>query len=398
MNCITGNSGNKRVLISGGGIAGLTLGILLRRQGWDPLVIERDAALRTEGYIVDIFGTGWDIAERIGVIDALKEVRYPLDYMEYISKDGRPFLSIEMARLKQAFGNKYLPLQRSDLERVLFERAKSEGLSVRFGTQVRNVRDNGSLVEVEFEDNSRDSFSLVFGADGVHSRIRQMVFGREEQFARFLGAYVAAFQAVNKYGIKRSIKFFEEPGRLVAFYPLSDSVLTTIYIFRSGNSGFIPRAERLSLIQNKFKGAGWICRRILEEVEPSVSVFLDSYTQIVMPSWSKGRIALLGDACGCLTMVSGQGSQVAMGEAYVISRELEYHRDDFAQAFRNYEKFYKPMVSKKQNDAARFLKIVIPPAHFPSCLRRSALRIIFRWPFINLVPMYFGSKSALKNY
>jgi 2-polyprenyl-6-methoxyphenol hydroxylase-like FAD-dependent oxidoreductase len=382
---------SKRVLISGGGIAGLTLGILLYRGGWEPLIIERDPAVRKEGYIIDVFGTAWDVAERIGILDTLKQVSYPLDYLAYVDRAGRPFVSIEMDRIKRAFKNKFLTLRRSDLERALFEKAQSEGLGVRFGTQLRSMNDTGSAVEVEFEDGVKDSFSLVFGADGAHSRTRQLVFGKEEQFARFLGASVAAFHTANRYGLKNTIMMYENTGRLVAVYPISEKVITTIYLFRNRNSAYVPQEERLALLQQNFGDAGWICKTILDDLEPSTPIFLDSYTQILMSSWSKGRTVLLGDACGCLTMVSGQGSHVAMGEAYIIARELEQNRAAMTWSFQNYERFFKPVVRKKQNNAALLLKVVIPSAHTPECLRHAGIKLLFGSPLINFMPLYFGS-------
>jgi 2-polyprenyl-6-methoxyphenol hydroxylase-like FAD-dependent oxidoreductase len=337
------------------------------------------------------------VAERIGIIDAIKEVRYPLDYMEYVDKAGKPYMSVEMNRIKWAFENKYLPMQRSDLERILFEKAKSEGLGVRFDTQVRSVNDMDSTVEVEFEDNSQDNFSLVFGADGVHSKIRRLVFGREEEFSRFLGASVAAFHTTNKYGLKSAIRLFEERDHMVAVYPISSQEITTIYLFRNRDSGYVPKEKRLALLRDTFKGSGWISERILNDLEPSTSIFLDTFTQILMKSWTKGRIALLGDACGCLTMISGQGSQVAMGEAFVIASELERNGTAFTQALGAYEKFFLPLVRKKQDNAARLLKIVLPSAYLPGWLRRLAISMLFESPILKLMPLYFGSKSALIN-
>lgn len=398
MNNTTSLSQNRRVLISGGGIAGLSLGILLYEQGWDPLIIERDPALRTEGYITDIFGTGWDVAERMGIIDEIKSIRYPMDYLEYINHAGKPFISIPRSRISKAFGGKYNTLRRSDLERILFERARSIGLGVRFSTVVRSLEDTGPEVEVEFEDNSRDSFALVFGADGIHSRIRHLAFGPEEQFDRFLGAYVAAFHTANKYGINDSIKFFEEIDHLMAVYPITDRLITTIYVFRQGKAGFVPPEERLPLVRNKFKSAGWISQQILSDIDPSALIFLDALTQIVMPSWSKGRIALLGDACGCLTFVAGQGSHMAMGGAYVITHELERHHGEHRAAFSAYEKLLQPVIRKKQAKAASFVKIFIPSASFQMWPRRIAIRLLFSRPFIGFMPSYFGSKSILNSY
>ena len=81
----------KKILISGGGIAGLTLSILLYEKGWEPVIIERDLALRAEGYMMDFFGTGWDVAERMGMLDSLRDIHYPIDYMEYVDYSGRPY-------------------------------------------------------------------------------------------------------------------------------------------------------------------------------------------------------------------------------------------------------------------------------------------------------------------
>jgi 2-polyprenyl-6-methoxyphenol hydroxylase-like FAD-dependent oxidoreductase len=389
-----GHPANRRVLISGGGIAGLTLGIFLHRHGWEPLIIERDAALRQEGYIVDVFGIGWDMADRVGILDALLEVKYPLDYLAYVGETGRPFVSTGMDRIKRAFHGKYLPLRRTDLETALFEKARSEGLGVRFATEVRAMNDTGAAVEVEFDDGGRDIFSLVFGADGVHSRTRQLVFGEEEQFARFLGTSVAAFHTANRYGLKDTITLFEEAHHLVAVYPISETVITTIYVFRNESPAHVPPEERLGFLRHKFSDAGWICRTILDDLEPHKPIFLDSFTQILLPSWSKGRIALLGDASGCLTMVSGQGSHMAMGEAYVIARELSRDRAEVKQAFQEYERLFKPLVRKKQDNAALLLKIIIPAAHAPEFLRHAAIRLLFGTPLVNLMPVYFGSRGA----
>jgi 2-polyprenyl-6-methoxyphenol hydroxylase-like FAD-dependent oxidoreductase len=392
-----GNLANRRVLISGGGIAGLTLGILLHRQGWEPLIVERDPALREEGYIVDVFGIGWDMADRVGILDALREVKYPLDYLAYVGENGRPFVCVEMDRIKRAFHGKYLPLRRTDLEAALFEKAQSEGIEVCFATQIHTINDAGSAVDVEFDNGVRDSFALVFGADGLHSRTRQLVFGEEEQFARFLGASVAAFHTANRYELKDTITLYEEADHLVAVYPISETVITTIYLFRNTSSAHVPPTERLAFLQRTFSDAGWICRTILDDLEPSTPIFLDSFTQIRLPSWSKGRIALLGDASGCLTMASGQGLHMAMGEAYVIARELSRDDATVSQAFREYEKLFKPLVRKKQGNAARLLKILVPSTHTPEFLRHAGIKLVFGTPLVSLMPLYFGSGRVLAN-
>ncbi len=388
----------KRVLISGGGIAGLTLGILLFEKGWDPLIIERDPVLRKEGYMMDFFGTGWDVAERIHIVDALRAVKYPIDYLQYVDRSGKPYASVPISRVRHALDNNYVYLRRSDLEAILFERAKSTGLGVRFGTVIRSLNDTGSSVEVEFEDDSRDSFSLVFGADGVHSRVRELAFGPEEQFARFLGAYVTAFHSANRYDLQNCLKMYEEKDHLIGLYPLSNQTMTGLYVFRSSNLGYVQGDKRLVLLKEEFKKSRWIGKQVLDDIKPTTPIFFDSLTQILMPGWSKGRIALLGDACGCLTLVAGQGSHMAMGDAYVIAHELERYTGDYQEAFRSYETFLKPIITSKQNSAERFSKIFVPSQKSRMWLRRLVIKLIFSRPLIGFGLSSFGSKSVLSSY
>ena len=88
-----------RILISGAGIAGLTLAVLLKEQGHDPLVVECDDALPTEGYMMDFFGTGWDVAERMGLTDALRALRYPIDALQFVDARGDAYASVPISRV-----------------------------------------------------------------------------------------------------------------------------------------------------------------------------------------------------------------------------------------------------------------------------------------------------------
>src|SRR5579871_6705974 len=257
---------DKKVLISGGGIGGLTLGILLKQKGWEPTVIERDPAMRTEGYVIDFAGAGWDVAERMGIIDELRAITYQVDSLQYVDADGKPYLSLPIASVREALGGKYAYLQRSDLERVLFERAQKVGLHVKFGTTIKSLDDTGAEVIVTLSDGSTDSFALVFGADGVHSRVRELVFGAESQFERFLGYYVAAFHLDNHgYDVGTALSIFEEADRALWVYSLRENALSAMYVFRHENIGYVPPHERLPLVRKAYRGAGWIAERILAD-------------------------------------------------------------------------------------------------------------------------------------
>jgi 2-polyprenyl-6-methoxyphenol hydroxylase-like FAD-dependent oxidoreductase len=194
-----------KALISGGGIAGLTLGILLKEAGFEPLVVEREVALRTEGYMMDFFGSGWDVAERMGLVPKLRTIRYPIDQMQFVDDRGKSYDTVPISVVSRALGGNYVYLRRSDLERILYERAREVGVPVQFSRTIASLRQNEEAVSVTFDDGAEAPFDLAFGADGVHSRVRSLVFGEEHQFDRFLGAYVVGFPS-------RGSRFRSRPG------------------------------------------------------------------------------------------------------------------------------------------------------------------------------------------
>jgi 2-polyprenyl-6-methoxyphenol hydroxylase-like FAD-dependent oxidoreductase len=389
---------NASVLISGAGVAGLTLATLLKQQGYEPLVIERDKALRGEGYMMDFFGSGFDVAERMGLADELHAIRYPIDALQFVDSDGKAYASVPIARISQALGGKHVYLRRSDPERILYDRAQRAGVAVRFGSVVTSLRETANGVRATFVDGAAADFALVFGADGVHSGVRRLIFGEQRQFERFLGGYVAAFHLKrHKFDIGRALKLHEEPDRVTAFYPLDDRRMDATYVFRHDEVQVLPE-DRLSFVRKEFKGAGWIAEAMLKAYRAKEPIYFDSLTQIEMPHWHRGRVALLGDACGCLTLLAGQGSHMAMAGAYVIARELQRHNGDYGSAFAAYEALLKPAVTKRQKDAAAMARYFIPSARSRPWLRRLTTKMMFSQPVLPLMFRWFGARSVLEGY
>jgi 2-polyprenyl-6-methoxyphenol hydroxylase-like FAD-dependent oxidoreductase len=389
-----------KALISGAGIAGLTLAILLKERGLDPLVVERDPAFRTEGYMMDFFGSGWDVAERMGLVDAIRATHYPIERLEYVDGDGNPrFPPVPIDRVRRALGGKYAPLRRPDLARILLDRASASGVPVRYGTTVRSMEDTGSGVNLTFSDGTVDEFGLVFGADGVHSRIRELLFGPEAQFDRFLGYYAAGFHIpADGHDPGHSLKIYEEPGRVLWCYPVDDKTMDAMFFFSHGDVGRLPREKRLAFVREQYVGAGWIIESLLRGVSSAEPIYFDAMTQIVMPEWHKGRAALLGDACGCLTPLAGQGSHMAMAGAYVLARELERYGGDHRRAFAAYERFMRPAIERKQIAAVRSAPLFIPSSRWQMAIRYLLLRLIYSNLLIRPFFGWFGAKSLLAGY
>jgi 2-polyprenyl-6-methoxyphenol hydroxylase-like FAD-dependent oxidoreductase len=385
----------KRVLISGGGIGGLTLAYWLRRNGMSPVVIERAPSLRTGGYAIDFLGTGFDVAERMGILNALESRQVPVDRVMYVDRRGKPIAVLSLERMKElVLGKRYMPLMHQTLERILYETVRDD-VDVRFGTSLAAVHQSASGVEVTFEDGSTDSFDLAFGADGIHSRLRELVAGPESSFRRFMGYAIASYRVPDRYGIGRAWAMNVEPGRMAALYACDEpGYAFAFFMWKCESPAHVPREQRLEQLRAAFAGAGWITADLLADAPLPHEIFLDIVAQIEMPSWHAGRVTFIGDACASPTLASGQGASLAMGGAYVLAQSLA-STPDYADAFALYERTVRPYVEEQQKGARSFMKQFLPGTPLGIAIQRAVLKVIFRDPFIGMLRRQLNVRSIL---
>lgn len=158
-----------------------------------------------------------------------------------------------------------------------------------------------------FHDGTTESFDLLIGADGVHSSTRALVFGPEDQFRRYLGYTIACYPLADRYGIGHTFKMYVEPGRMAAAYctPQAGELLM-FFMYQSAKLEYVPREQRLARLCEVFAGMGWLTEQFLSDISSAQSIFMDAVIQIQMPTWHQGRVALVGDACDCPTLLSGK--------------------------------------------------------------------------------------------
>lgn len=368
-----------KVLISGGGIAGLTLAFWLHKHGHEPLVLEKSSRLRDGGYMIDFFGPGYEASENMGILSEIEGIHHQIPRLVFLGSSGEERFSLGYAALrKNLFGDRHFNFMRGDFERLLYSKIEDR-VEVRLGTEVAAFEQDGARMEVKLTDGSTDTFDLLVGADGMHSRIRELAFGPHDSFERFLGYYTAAFIVEDpklREGVGDAFYTLTVPGRQVAVYPIGGDRLATFFIHKAEHRlcDFSPETVREEL-HWAYSGMGWIVPELLERCPDEGRVYFDEVAQIEMPSWRRGRVVLVGDACGCVSLLAGQGASMAMSGAYTLAEELaEAREEDIAAALARYEGKLKPPVEKRQKAGRRTARWFVPDNRATLAVRDAAMR------------------------
>ena len=351
------------VLISGAGIAGPTLAYWLDKAGLRPTLIDNAPSLRSGGYVIDFWGLGYDIADRMGLSEDLDRLGYHIQEMRIVDDNGQRETGFGTNVFRELTGGRFVTVRRSDLARLLFERANPVTEMI-FGDEISGLEQERDGVNVTFQHGSPRRFDLVIGADGLHSNLRYLVFGPQHRFELSLGYTVAAFEAQGYRPRDEDVYIIHnKPGCMLARFALRDDRTLFLFVFadnvRDATSAHGVEAQKV-LLRSRFRGNGWESARILDELERSDDLYFDRVSQIHMPGWSRGRIALVGDAAFCASLMAGQGSALAMTAAYVLAGELARMGGSHEEAFRRYETFLRPYIETKQRGATNFSSAFAP--------------------------------------
>lgn len=364
-----------RVLISGAGIAGPTLAFWLKAAGYQPTLLERSPSLRDGGYVIDFWGLGYDIAERMGLRSAIEDVGYHMQEMRIVDGAGRRLAGFGTAVFDELSGGRYVSLARSDLSRLLFEQV-GNSIEVIFGDEIVALEEQPDSVEVRLQSGGERSFDLVIGADGLHSQVRRLAFGPQEAFETHLGYSVAAFETLGYRPREQDVYVtYGQPGRMVGRFTLHDDRTLFLLVFASDTDAVPATLEaqkaRLRAVYGK---DGWECPRILAKLDGASTLYFDRVSQIRMPSWSRGRVALIGDAALCVSLLAGQGSALAMISAYVLAGELARAAGRHREAFGAYEALLRDYIGIKQRGAQRFASAFAPKTRAGLWFRNQVVR------------------------
>ena len=351
----------KKVLISGASFAGLTTAFRMNKMGCEVTVVEIGSGLKKGGTPVDIKDNTVDIIKRMGLFEQVKANRLHLERWEFKDADDVTQSTRILKQDDEEPADNEFEIERDTLLNMLFDKVSADVVFL-FNNSVVSLEETADHIEVGFSDGTKEIYDLVIGCDGIHSAIRKIWFGHETEYAHFLQHYFS-ITIVNKLLIQpNTLQLYAVPGKgimLNTYNNKTDIVLS----FRSEKEipyDYRNEAQQREIIQAQFEDAGWRAPELLKEVSDAKTFYFDKFCQIRMPSWTKGRVALVGDAGYCASPAAGMGGSLAIIGATALADALQKYKGDFQAAFNDYNKELRPFIEDIQAGAIATLEHLIP--------------------------------------
>ncbi len=364
-----------KICISGAGIAGPALAHWLLHHGHEPTLVEIAPQFRRGGYIIDFWGKGYELAERMGILPRVQDRGYHVREVRIVDEHGRKSGGFDVRLLARALRGRFVSLPRGELASILYDTVKDR-VETLFDESIVSLAEVAGAVRVTFSRAAPREFDLVIGADGLHSNVRRLAFPPATSVEFFLGYHVAAFEATG-YRPRDDLTYvsYSRPGRQIARFAMRDDRTVFMLIFASREPIQSHRtAAQRDVLQETFGGMGWEADAILAAMQRSDSLYFDRVSQIHAHRWSNGRVALLGDAAHCPSLLAGEGCALAIIDAYVLAGELTRAGGDYATAFHNYEGRLRGFIEGKQRSAKRFASQFAPRTALGLFVRRWATK------------------------
>ncbi|WP_158500569.1 FAD-dependent monooxygenase [Spirosoma radiotolerans] len=333
----------------------------MKRYGYQVTVVEIGPAPRMGGSPIDVRGDSLDTAKRMGILDAIKAAKLPSVGLEFMNAAGE----VEGIKRVEEIGairpGEDTEIRRDDLVNILYENAKG-GIDYRFNNRVVDLTQQEDAVTVTFQDGTVEKYDFVIGADGIHSGVRKLAFGPEEQFAHFLNFYFSVFPTDTSLGKKNYGQIYTTPTNLALVYFYNEDYADGFLTFKAKEKISYNRYDidaQKRLVIDAFEGLGWKVPQLIDELKKADTFYFDQGCQIKMPAWTTGRVALIGDAGYAPAFPTGMGSTLAIQGATVLADAMA-ENDQYEVAFQQYNETFRPTVEALQATVYDGLSFLMP--------------------------------------
>lgn len=338
----------KSVLISGASVAGPALAWWLHQRGFHPVLVETAPGPRPGGHAIDVRGAALKVLRAMGLEEQAQASRTRMKGVSEIDAQGVELWRSEDFTISGgSFALEAIEILRFDLSRILVG-ALPKDAELIYGDSVVSLTEEDDGVRATFRSGAERKFDLVVGADGLPSATRKLVFGPNSDFVRPFGFALAPFSCPNIIGLEDwQLTYRDGAGSCTVYTaPGNESLRVSFGFAVPMEEAPLDRDGQLALVRARCAHMGWKVPALLEAMEAAPDFYLGSFAQVKMSHWTKGRIALVGDAGYCPSPYTGQGTSLAIVGAYVLAQELARSPDDHAAAFAHYETRMRPFVEE----------------------------------------------------
>ncbi len=358
-----------KLLIVGGGVAGLTLAGLLQQRGFNPTVVERAPSYGNVGYVIVLWPTGSRVLKGLGLYRELLDRGLVFDTYNVANQQGDILHSYSIEAVTEKYGP-IVSTYRTDLIDVLREAVDPE--SIRMGTTVDDIHDTPRGVDVTFSDGTRERYDLVIGCDGIRSNTRKMVFG--DVPLTYSGLRGWSFWIKSNINKSAQIAEYWGTGKFFGVWPTKGrySVFTSI---RTDEHYPDPVDTRIERIKEQFSTFGGMVPEILDHLDRPEEIYFDEYHDLRMDKWYKNRVVLVGDAAHAILPTAGGGVSMAIESAAVLAEELcRADSESYEDAFKQYMTRRQARVKKVQDQSRMMGKIAYANSKTLSSIRDFIVR------------------------
>jgi 2-polyprenyl-6-methoxyphenol hydroxylase-like FAD-dependent oxidoreductase len=337
-----------KILVIGAGIAGPAMCYWLQRFGFSPVLIEKSTAIRKGGQALDVRGIATHIAREMGIYDQICDKRTRINCGRFVDAAGNV--------LHEEHGEKFgfrqdedVEILRGDLIEILMKTITE--VPCHFNQSIIRMQQNDDSVAVHFQDGKVENYDVVIAADGIHSATRRMIFDKNEYQLNNLGSYLSTFTIPNYLELNHMELICEANHKLVMINSDNNpKIAIAAFMFRSQHllKDIRDENEQKQFLRDTFYDFGWETPRIFNWMSKANDFYFDAITQVKMNNWTKGRIALLGDAGYCPSPLSGQGNNLAFVGAYILAGELKAAKGNYKQAFTRYNTLLRSFADANQ--------------------------------------------------
>ncbi|MGE9313049.1 FAD-dependent oxidoreductase [Niabella sp. CJ426] len=364
----------KNILISGGGIAGLTAAKFLSKQGHNITVIDKASSFSKVGFLISLKSFGVKIMDELGLSAKILQESSPSEFVSFLEANDEVIQHISYEKMNENIERSVL-ISRGGLHHVLYEDIKDH-VTLLFNTTISHLDQKENKTNITLSDGKMIEADLVIISEGLRSPTREKYF-KDCKVEDFNTLYMGGrLKQAHSYNVG-AFKIYIDVNKMLSIYPIAQNeIAVQCYIYDTGTlSASYENAS--DLFQNSFRGYSGEVQDLISKFAKNGIMFVDKMGMVNAPDLVNGNVVLLGDAGYCPTALSGMGASLSIYGAKALAYFISINAVDLALACNRYNALMQPIIKKFQTNAKNNASSFIPKNkeqlhHFVSSFRNAS--------------------------